>query len=370
VAERNPFYWKVDTQGRQLPYIDQVVFDVVNDVQVMILKATGGEIDMHCRHFNTMTNKPVLARGRAKGGYDFFDMRSGSMNHTVIQFNLTHKNPVLREIFQNKRFRIGVSHAITRQEIIDAVFQKQGEPWQIAPRPESELFDEEMAKQYVDYDVELANRYLDEAGYSRPDSDGFRLGPDGRPITFTIEISSELRPEWADEAEMIAAYWRAIGLRVNVLSRNRALWTERVAANEHDVVFWQAGQGGYNARATILEPFYFFPQLAGASRYAVRWAEWYETRGASGEEPPEPNKRQMALYDRILATTDQDEQLALIKQILAIAKEEFQVIGVGLEPNGYGIVKNDFHNVPNGMIDTYTVQTPGPTHPEQYFIES
>lgn len=370
VAERNPYYWKVDTEGRQLPYIDRVVFELINDVQLMVTKAIAGDFDMHCRHFNTLTNKPVLAQGRSRGNYDFFDLRSGSMNHTLIQFNLTHKDPVLREVFQNKDFRIGVSHAINRQEIIDTAFQKQGRPWQAAPRPESEFFDEEMATQYLKYDVALANRYLDQAGYTERDAEGRRLRPDGKPLRFTLEFSAELRPEWADTAQMIAMFWKAVGLDVTAQPRNRALWVERVAANEHDVVIWQGDQGGYNAMATLLEPFYFFPQLPGGSRFAVRWAEWYQTGGESGDEPPEFNKRQMALYDQILATTDQERQLALMKEILAIAKENFQVIGVGLEANGYGIVKNNVRNVPAEMIDTYTVQTPGPTHPEQYFIES
>ncbi|GAA5018010.1 ABC transporter substrate-binding protein [Actinopolymorpha pittospori] len=369
VAERNPYYWKVDPDGRQLPYIDQVSFEVISDVQVMVTKAIAGDFDMHCRHFNSLTNKPVLARGRTQGDYDFFNLRSGSMNHTLIQLNQTHKDPVLRKIFQNKSFRIGLSHAINRQEIIDTAFQKQGRPWQAAPRPESELFDEEMATQYTKYDVSLANRTLDEAGYARRDGNGRRLRPDGKPIAFSLEFSAELRPEWADTAQLLTTYWKAVGITASAQPRSRALWVERVEANEHDVVIWQGDQGGFNMRATILEPFYFFPQTTG-SRYGIRWAEWYATRGKSGEEPLEPNRRQMALYDQILATTDQDRQATLIKEILAIAKEQFQIIGVGLEANGYGIVKSHFHNVPAEMIDTYTIQTPGPSHPEQYFIQS
>jgi ABC-type transport system substrate-binding protein len=368
VAERNPFYWKVDPQGSQLPYIDKVTFDVVAEAEVMLTRAVAGDVDMHARHFNILRNKPVLADGRERGGYDFFDLRTGSMNHTLIQLNLTHRDPVLRRVFGTKDFRIGLSHAINRKEIIDAAFQKQGEPWQVAPRPESELFDEEMAKQYTEYDVRRANDALDRAGFAERDSGGRRLRPDGKPITFSLEFSSELRPEWADTAQLLASYWKEVGLQVTAQPRSRALWTERVEANQHDAVIWQGDQGGFNARATILEPFYFFPQTTG-SRYAIRWAEWYASRGESGERPPPANRRQMELYDEILGTTDQDRQLSLIKEILQIAKQEFQVIGVGLEVNGYGIVKNTFHNVPTEMIDTYTVLTPGPTHTEQYFIE-
>src|SRR5690606_28079954 len=52
VVERNPYYFKTDPGGSQLPYIDQVVFDVISEAEVMLLKASNGEIDFHTRHFN------------------------------------------------------------------------------------------------------------------------------------------------------------------------------------------------------------------------------------------------------------------------------------------------------------------------------
>ncbi len=56
------------------------------------------------------------------------------MNEMIIALNLTHKDPTKRQIFQNKDFRIGLSYAVNRQEIIDVVFVGQGEAWQAAPR--------------------------------------------------------------------------------------------------------------------------------------------------------------------------------------------------------------------------------------------
>ena len=64
--ERNPYYWKVDPSGQQLPYIDEVVFDVLEDPEVLLLRASNGKIDMHARHITTDTNKPVLAENREK----------------------------------------------------------------------------------------------------------------------------------------------------------------------------------------------------------------------------------------------------------------------------------------------------------------
>ncbi len=91
-----------------------------------------------------------------KGGYEFFETVPASMNEMIIALNLTHKDPVKRQIFQNQAFRIGLSYAINRQEIIDVVWVGQGEPFQAAPRPSSELYNEQLAKQYTEYSPQKA----------------------------------------------------------------------------------------------------------------------------------------------------------------------------------------------------------------------
>jgi len=135
VVVRNPYYWKVDPDGSQLPYLDRVVFEVVSNQEVMVLKITSGEVDMHARHVMSPRNKPIFARSRERGDYQFLDVRTTDFNEMGLYLNLTHPDPALREVFQNKQFRIALSHAINREELIDAVFQRQGEPWQIGPRP-------------------------------------------------------------------------------------------------------------------------------------------------------------------------------------------------------------------------------------------
>jgi ABC-type transport system substrate-binding protein len=361
VAERNPFYWKVDPDGSQLPYLDRVVYTLVNDPEVLVLKTTGGEIDMHIRHINTLRNKPVLARGREEGGYDFFEAPRDDMNEAILMFNLTHKDPVKREIFGSRDFRIGLSYALNREEIIDVAFQKQGEPWQVAPPPGDQLYDEEMAKQYTDYDVGRANEHLDRV-FPERNADGIRLGPDGKPIAFALDLPAGQVPEFPAVLELVKTYWKQVGIDLQVKSEDYALWGERIASNDHDALVW-IGDTGFTG-STILEPRYYC--VAGYNLYAVRWRDWYASGGREGERPPAPQQRQLDIYDQLLATTDDDEQASLLKKILAIAKEEFFTIGTVLPAPGYGIVRNDFHNVPT-MIDGWQWPTPGPSNAEQYF---
>ena len=364
VAERNPYYWKTDPDGSQLPYIDRMIYDVVNNEEVTITRTLNGNVDMIMRPINTLQNKPVFAQNRERGDYRFVDAAPADMNTIVIQFNLTHQDETKRGIFQNKDFRIGLSHAINREEIIDVVYQEQGEPWQAAPRPESPFHNEEFAKQYTEYSVEKANAALDKAGYTERGGNGIRLGPDGEPISFPVEVDTA-SAERIDALELIRGYWREVGIDMNVKTRDGALIGARTAANEHDAV---VGNGGGGLRYDlVLRPNYYFPS-SGPSRYAVPWAQWYETGGSEGQEPPEETRQQMELYDRLRTTTDEEKRIRLMREIIEIAKERFYCIGINLTPAEYLIVKNELRNVTDSVPDAYLYLTPAPTNPEQYFI--
>jgi peptide/nickel transport system substrate-binding protein len=365
VAERNPYYWKTDADGSQLPYIDRVIFDVVDTEEVILLKASNGEFDFHSRHITSLANKPVLARGRKEGGYRFVPMRPSGENDMIIALNLAHEDPALREVFNNKDFRIGLSHAIDREEIIAVAFQRQGRPWQVAPRPDSEFFDEEMATQYIEFDVAKANAYLDRAGYAARDDEGFRLRPDGRRLSFVIEIAHPAYiTYWVDGMQLVVKYWRDVGLDVQLRSEDRALFYERKAANKHDATVFNGFTG--MANAAMLDARWYFPHNA-ESNFAIPWATWFMSNGADGEKPPPAPLKQMRLYREMLRTPDIDEAKRIFAEILRIAKEEFYVIGTVMPTEAYGIAGNDFHNVPS-MPVSWIYPDPGPARPEQFYL--
>ncbi len=367
VVERNPYYWKTDPDGSQLPYIDAVNFDVISDAQVILLKATNGEIDMSSRHINTLPNKPILAKGREKGQYHFITLENTVMNDLVISLNLNHKNPVLRKIFQNKDFRIGLSHAINREEMIKSVFQRQGEPWQPSPDDRSEFYDEEFSKQYTEYDVDLANSFLDKAGLSKKDGEGFRLRPDGKRLIFQVEVASPaLTPSWVDGTQMVTEFWRKVGVDAKTKNEDRTLFYERkdYPANEHDAGVWM-GDGGL--KIEVLEPRWYFP-FSTESIYAQNWQAWFNSFGKEGEKPPAAPLKQMQLYRQLIGTVDETEQKAIYKQILQIAKEQFYCIGTVRIPNTYGIVKDNLHNVPDNMPEASIMSTPALSNPEQWYF--
>ncbi|MDB1090060.1 ABC transporter substrate-binding protein [Streptomyces sp. ACA25] len=370
--ERNPYYFKTDPEGSQLPYLDDVRYEVVPDPETMLLRAQNGDFDFHSRHFNSLENRPVLAESREKGDYRFIEFESTYSNEMAIALNLNHADEAVREVYQQKDFRVALSHAIDRQELINAVWQRQGEPYQVAPTPESRFYDQEFAEQYTEHDPELAEDLLDSLGYDSRDSDGYRLRPDGQRISITVDVAEDaLVTVWVQGMEQVARYWEAVGIQTTVNPMPRENFEVRLGDNKQDASVW-TGDGGRGDE--ISSPLWYFPHSTNAgSDFARHWANWYRTRGqgpdADTEEPPEVPRRQMALFDELLSEPDEDARDEIFREILALSKEQFYAIGTVRVPGSYGIVSNRLQNVGGPLPDSPTYNTPAPAAPEQWYFE-
>ncbi|WP_154792565.1 ABC transporter substrate-binding protein [Occultella kanbiaonis] len=363
-AERNPYYWKVDPDGSQLPYLDEIRCEILQDIEVELLKITNGELDLQMRNFDTIRNLPVVTDNQESGDYRMFSLSPQGPNAMVLGFNQTLEDERKRAIYSNKDFRVGLSHAINRQRIIDTIYAGQTTPWQCAPVEGHPAYDEEFGTQFTEYSVELANEALDRAGYTETDANGIRLS-EGAPISITVLVPSSM-PDHLDAFELIKQDWAAVGVEANVTPLAETLYWERVEANQAEVSTWTAG--GFEIRATQGSNHYFVPSNPrGSSRYGHTWALWY--RGETDEAPPAIIQEQLALFDEMRTTYDADEAIELARQVLEIAKDQFFYIGICTQPNGYGIVRNDMEtNVPDAMPGDVGYQPPGPSNPEQYFF--
>ncbi|QBI53031.1 ABC transporter substrate-binding protein [Streptomonospora litoralis] len=368
VLERNPYYWKVDTEGNQLPYLDRVVFEIMQDEEVMLTRALNGDFDFHTRHFNTPENRPVLARNREANGYDFMELRLSAMNTNMISFNLTTENDGLREIFRDKQFRIAMSHGINRQDIIDVVYQGQGEPWQGAPREDTPFFNEELAKQYTEYDPEKANRILDEAGYDQRNGDGVRVSEDGTPLSFTLSAPGDFRPDIIDSMEMVVDFWNELDVDAELQTQERTAWQDSRENNEHEANVWSGDAGLMDA---MYDPRWYGPLHSGESNFAIPWAQWQASDGKDprAQEPPQDVKDHIEMYEQVIAETDPQRRNELFADFLAQSQEQFYAMGISLPQPGYGIVADNFRNVPDSLPEASVYNTPAPANPEQFFIE-
>ncbi|WP_457663404.1 ABC transporter substrate-binding protein [Sinorhizobium medicae] len=364
VAERNPYYWKVDTEGNQLPYLDWIVYQMVSDPQVLLLKAMQGEIDLMDQYIATPANRAVLYDSQEQGKFGFYTLTSTETNEMVFQLNLNHPNEVKRKLYNNKDFRAALSMALDRQAIIDTVFIGQGTISQPAVRADDPLYNERLATQYTQYDPDRANALLDKILPTK-DSEGFRLDEGGKRVSIIFEID-QARATFLDIFQLALPMFRAVGLDVQMRSMDRSLWEVRVRQGiEYDATAHRFGGNG--GIAAILDPRYFIPNTTEAL-YAKGWQLWYRDSQSQGAvEPPQPVRNALALYDRVLASADPDEQKKLMAEILEIAADQFYVFGICLPADSYGVVKNDMQNVPEAMPNSWGYPTPGPANPETFF---
>jgi peptide/nickel transport system substrate-binding protein len=361
---RNPYYWKVDTEGQQLPYIDRVVYDIAQDNEVLLLKGLNGELDFHARHFNTVANRSIVMENAEKGGYRLIDMPTTDVNFVAISLNLTHADAAKRALYANKDFRIGLSHAIDRAEIIDLVFYGAGEPFQIAPLPDSPYYNETLATQFTTYDAALANEHLDRAGLTARDGNGNRLGPDGQPVRVTVTLRNDL-DEVIQSLELVRAHWARVGVTLDLDVVERSLFRTRTRANEHDAAADNAEGGG---KDFFLIADNWYPSDP-SSYYGFGWYQWLDgSREAPAMEPPPQVLRTAELWAAATSTLDQSARSAAVAELTGILAEEFWQIGIARPVEGYGIARSDLRNMPDTIIDSFSMGAPGPARPEQFYF--
>lgn len=357
-ATRNPYYWKIDPTGRQLPYIDEISFTLVPTKSEAADAAIAGLVNMQERSISGRVNE-ILADNR---DLQPFTLVESDMNALTLSLNLNDKDPELREIFQNKNFRIALSHAIDRDAIIDR-FLPGGLPHQAAPRPESQLYHTVLARQFITYDPELAKEYLARAGLMTKDEQGYFLRPDGKRVSFAIDTEGKQRFVMLDA---VTHYWRQIGLDIRARHLSRDDFISLRDTNDHHASAW-GGDGGLDA---MVIPINYLPISSESSWFATEWARWHlNPDNPDAIRPPEIVRQQLGLYDQLKQTADPQRQNQLMRGILDISAEEFYVMGVALPPNRKGIVAHNFHNVPKLMPAAWSYATPAPTNPSQYYID-
>lgn len=365
--ERNPYYWKVDQDGSQLPYVDTVAFTFFSEQGPLLLAAANGDVDVYQRQEVTVPkNRPVLSDGQEKGGYTLVSVKDPNHNTIGICLNLTSSNPAKRKMYQSKDFRIGLSHAIDRQQIIDLVYQRQGRPWQTAPRPDVPFYtSDDFGTQYTEFDLEKAEAAMSAAGYSELDGRDRRLGEDGKPIVISVLCQSRY-PDMIDAMEFIKATWEEIGVELRIETASPELVSERLVANDYDCTL-DKGELGY--LDLVADPRWLF--ATGGSSYAPLWQNWYEG-GSPSEEPPAAMQQQMSVYrDRVRGNADRDTQYAALQEIIETARDEFWTIGVSLPGEPFCIKSNRVHNVPGdgAMWLAFKAPYPAVTNMTTYYLQ-
>jgi len=363
VLERNPYYWAVDPQGNQLPYIDKIVLRLAGNLEVLNFRAIAGEIDMQHRHIQ-LAKVPVLKSNSEKGDYRilFWPEKGGSQIAVFVNQDW-QGDPEIEKWLGNREFRIALSLAIDREEINESILLGMGKPRANLPSADSPFYPgPEYETLHAVLDRKKANEILDGLGLDKKDGGGYRLRTDGKGrLTLDLSVMGSAFLDYVGAAELIQRHWAKVGINANVSVQERSLWVIKRTNHEHQITIWSSGGGNS-------------PWLGGAALpdlYASRVAQWYYSQGKKGKEPTGNLRRLLDLYEKGKGLSF-EERVRIGKEIWRIMAENVYVIGtVGDSPafNGVVVVKNNFRNVPRIVPNTSVLQSPGIARPEQFFFD-
>ncbi len=363
----NPYFFMVDTAGNQLPYIDEIEEQYVADKEVQNLKLTNGEVTYKMQAV-FIEDFPVLKENEANGGYRVY-LAPGLGENVFYAFNTTHKDPVLRGIFGDVRFREAMSLAINREEIKELVYLGQAEPMQATPaEPLTVTFvTEEQLGHMIDYDPERANALLDEMGLEDADGDGVRERPDGKPLVVRLVYSNQGAP--VKLHELVRDYWGAVGVRVDLKEVTSDEYRASANNNDLDVTVWKNdGTSGPTISqdvSRLVPPFgdYFNPGTGFA------WAVWKRSGGKEGIEPPDAVKKLWDLAEAFiqlpLGSPDSGRVGA---EIVGIHVENLWKIGTVGNILGPVYRRNDLENFKPFSAKTFDYYWAYPFRPKQWYL--
>ena len=370
---RNPYYWVVDTQGNQLPYIDRILFEL-KEGEMYKIALSKGEASKQWE-YNLFAEYTLFMTQRHKYDYEVYHWWSGESTYVIypnLNLRIDPSKPATRakaELINNKFFRRALSLAINRQRIIDAVYNGLGTPCQNLPEPSSIFHEQDIFTRYTEYDPATANKLLDELGLTERDYEGYRTFPDGSRMTFFHNIGGAAN---AGISQFVVDDWAAVGLRVLIRSQGSALFDTEFKALRHEIGWW-SGNGSF----PMLDPDPYVP--TGRAQYAYGFGQWNFRGGLYGDpnvkrlpgavEPPEghPLRRAMEIYDDAAAEMDPLRQKAIFSEAIRMSIDNLWSMNIATAPPQLVIVRNGFRNVPRKAIHTFHLQSPGNAGLETFF---
>ncbi len=348
VAERNPYFHRVDSSGQQLPYIDKFILEIV-DGKLIPIKTGAGEVDLQARRL-VFKDYTFLKESEERSGLTTLLWPEARSAHLALYPNLNAEDPVWRGLFRDLRFRKALAMGIDRDAISQFLYSGLAQPSNNVILPESPLWMDELANECATFDLDKANQLLDELGLDQRGPDGIRLLPDGRPMEIVVENSGEDN-EQSDVLELVTDQWKQIGFKIAAKPSDRQIMRSRVYAGTALMSMFFGIDNG--VPTATLPPRDFAPTSQGDQLQWPKWGQYYETKGEAGEPPDLPEAKQlMDLY--VAWTTASDErQVEIWQEMLKIYASQCYTVGLVsgvLQPVA---ARSTMRNVPEEAIFNY-----------------
>lgn len=220
ILERNPYYWKKDACGNQLPYLEQIVFVVLPNPDTMLLKFLEKEIDSYgLRQKDLAILGPLM-----KEGFTIYNSGVSLGSNFLVLNQNTQANPYTKQPyvkphklkwFRNKNFRKAISFAINRDKMVDLVLQKLGVAQYSPESPANKVFYTDEIVKYP-YNPQKAKELLLSLGFKDKNNDDILEDSEGNKLELNLFTNSN-STDRVMIATLIKKDLEDIGMKLNFL---------------------------------------------------------------------------------------------------------------------------------------------------------
>ncbi len=367
VQERNPYYFQVDPNGNQLPYLDQITHEYFENQESFNLMMISGQIDCQFRHVQ-LKDYTLLKQNEAKGNYKVLVWNDdGTYGYGV---NPTPRNDDTKvdeeqaKIVSRKNFRIALNLAIDRKQVNDLLFNGLAVARQASPVHGSPVWKKDYDEKYAQYDVAQANKLLDDLGLKKG-ADGFRLRPDGKVLTLRMDVDSAPGSIDADMHQLLKGYWEKIGVKTVVNTMERSLRETVFFSDRYSV---SAGSIGNTALPLSYDAWHN-TIYGGWGRWIRNKADPLAIEPPAGDAELDQAKKCYALIEQAYGMADLDAAHKKLIEALDIWYDMAYTVGIVGENPVPGVVTNRMKNVPKKVFFTNAMMRVNMGQPAQFFIE-
>ncbi|MGB8451603.1 MAG: ABC transporter substrate-binding protein [Anaerocolumna sp.] len=360
---RNPYFFKTDSEGRQLPYLDSLKFEIINDNDQVVLKQSAGEFDIS-----------------TAGAADFATVATATQaSHTPVQWrtadwsndlSLTLCQSVAdldkRALFQDLRFREALSISVDRNLVNATLFNGQSKPAQASVAEGAEGYDSEWTNKWTEFDVAKANSLLDEITEPWDKAEGTYRKMKGteRDVEIVITISNPSIE--GDYVAMLQSAYKAVGIKIS--DKVDAEMTKSILINNIEARFEKMSVTTPAIRPDAIVPMRNFSCWYGA------YGKWYEdgkTTANGGIEPTGDMMELINAYDAMKAASGstRDQVVAEnVQKIYDLHKKNIWIIGFLTPLPVNFIINNKLKNFAPDLVMADEYRSPGIMHPEQLYL--
>lgn len=336
VMVRNPYYWQVDEDGNQLPYLNEVRYNEVESGDIRTMNLIGGSADRtNLENPQTFSMvKQASMKEDSSFNIEFGPFGIGyhiSMNLSKYLSVNNDRDKELRTLFRNKKFRKAVSHIVNRKAVANVAFPGPLTKGWYGGYPSGSPYYEENSVVKYEYNPEKAKNILAELGFKDTDGDGILNWPEGSKISgqeLVIEMMINQDQEASvNAAEAIQPMFRDVGIDL------------KIQLNTANKVVTKVGGGDFEMYFNRLDSAIPFIEMAKFGPVRSSSPDWHYAASGGKRDLLDFENKIQNLMEESRYTDDADKREEMFKEILNLYTENVYTVGVYEVRRGTGLHK-------------------------------